>query len=164
MEDNKLQYVGIKTSQSPSYLPSTATPGFSLIQSIPGTILHAESYGPSFDFPLPSTFTFSNKTGGVLECRVSGEPQPVVSWFSQEGTPLSPYPGIVSSLANGSLHFHPFSPERWRSDLHDSLVRCQAVNVYGSVLSTLVHVKGGEAESFNLLPAFTSCHNKQAES
>ena len=139
-----MHYVDTKTFQSPT---STARAGFTFIQSISGTILHAESYGPSFDLPPPSTFTFSNKTGGILDCGVSGEPPPSVSWFSQEGTPLSPYPGIVSSLPNGSLQFHPFSPERWRSDLHDSLMRCQATNVYGSVLSTLVHVKGGEEQN-----------------
>ena len=109
-----------------------------------GTILHAESYGPQLDLPLPSTFTFSNKSGGLLDCPVSGEPPPAVSWNTQEGTPLSHHQGLLSALSNGSLHFFPFSPERWRSDLHDTLIRCEASNVYGSVLSTLVHVKGGE--------------------
>ena len=111
-----------------------------------GTILHAESYGPSFDLPLPSSFTFSNKTGGVLDCGVLGEPPPTVTWTSQAGSPLSPHPTLIHSLKNGSLHFQPFSPERWRSDLHDTFIRCEASNVYGSVLSTLVHVKGGEKQ------------------
>jgi len=93
---------------------------------ISGVILLAESYGPSFDMPPPGTFTFSNSTGGILDCPVSGEPPPAISWMTQDGSPISPYPGILSSLSNGSLQFTKFSPERWRSDIHDTLVRCQA--------------------------------------
>ena len=127
--------------KSPSYPVLTL---ISLMTGVLGPILHAESYGPSLDLPLPSTFTFSNKTGGVLDCGVSGEPPPAVTWTSQEGSPLSSHPTLLRSLNNGSLHFLPFSPERWRSDLHDTVIRCEASNVYGTVLSTLVHVKGGE--------------------
>ena len=97
--------------------------------------------------PPPASFTFSNNTGGLLDCPVAGEPPPSVTWLTMEGGPLSSYPGILASLPNGSLQFNKFSPERWRSDIHDSMVRCQASNVYGTVVSTVIHIKGGMVSS-----------------
>ena len=111
--------------------------------SISGVILLVESYGPSFEISPPATFTFSNNTGAVLDCPVSGEPPPTITWLTREGTPFTSYPGLVSTLTNGSLQYSPFSPERWRSDIHDQMIRCQAANVYGTVMSTVIHVKGG---------------------
>ena len=75
---------------------------------------------------------------------MGGEPPPKTTWLTQEGTSVSSYPGILSLLSNGSLHYHKFSAERWRSDIHDTYIRCQSSNVYGKVLSTLIHVKGGK--------------------
>ena len=69
---------------------------------------------------------------------------PATTWVTQEGTTLSSYPGVLSLLPNGSLHYHKFSAERWRSDIHDTYIRCQSTNVYGTVISTLIHVKGGK--------------------
>ena len=103
-----------------------------------------DCYGPSFQAPLQPAFTFSNSSGGVLDCQVGGEPPPKTTWITQEGTSVSSYPGILSLLSNGSLHYHKFSAERWRSDIHDTYIRCQSSNVYGKVLSTLIHVKGGK--------------------
>ena len=113
------------------------------LKFIPGIILLAESYGPALETSPPATFTFSNSSGAVLDCPVSGEPAPSVSWLAGDGAPLTLQPSLMTALPNGSLHYKVFSPERWRSDVHDSLVRCQASNVYGTVVSTLVHVKGG---------------------
>ena len=115
----------------------------SITDFIPGIILLAESYGPALETSAPASFTFSNSSGAVLDCPVSGEPPPSVSWLAGDGSPLSLQPSLMAALPNGSLHYKVFSPERWRSDVHDSLVRCQATNVYGTVVSTLVHVKGG---------------------
>ena len=111
---------------------------------ISGSILIVDCYGPSFQAPFPPSFTFSNSSGGVLDCQVGGEPPPKTTWITQEGTPVSSYPGILSLLSNGSLHYHEFSAERWRSDIHDSNIRCQSSNVYGTVISTIVHIKGGK--------------------
>ena len=125
---------------------------------IPGIILLAESYGPALETSPPATFTFSNSSGAVLDCPVSGEPAPSISWLAGDGAPLTLQPGLMAALPNGSLHYKVFSPERWRSDVHDSLVRCQAGNVYGTVVSTLVHVKGGiySVETLSL----SSNHNR----
>ena len=109
-----------------------------------GAILIVDCYGPSFQAPFPPAFTFSNSSGGVLDCQVGGEPPPKTTWITQEGSAVSSSPGILSLLSNGSLHYHPFSAERWRSDIHDSYIRCQSTNVYGTVISTRVHVKGGK--------------------
>ena len=112
---------------------------------ISGIILLADCYGPSFQVPFPPTFTFSNSSGGILDCQVGGEPPPpATTWVTQEGTTLSSYPGVLSLLPNGSLRYHKFSAERWRSDIHDTYIRCQSTNVYGTVISTLIHVKGGK--------------------
>ena len=43
---------------------------------ISGIILLADCYGPSFQVPFPPAFTFSNSSGGILDCQVGGEPPP----------------------------------------------------------------------------------------
>ena len=136
--------VGWLEMQSELWLIINSMSGVSLtLTFVPGIILLAESYGPALETSAPASFTFSNSSGAVLDCPVSGEPPPSVSWLAGDGSPLSLQPSLMAALTNGSLHYKVFSPERWRSDVHDSLVRCQATNVYGTVVSTLVHVKGG---------------------
>ena len=65
----------------------------------------AESYGPALDVSPPASFTFSNSTGAVLECGVSGEPAPSVSWLAGDGTPLILQHDLMTALPNGSLHY-----------------------------------------------------------
>ena len=147
MQNNTILFpilIGLSVDFLPRAKQKWPFKAFLILTTFLGVILLAESYGPSFEKLPSSSFTFSNTTGGVLDCPVSGEPPPTITWLTQDGSPLAGYPGLLSHLSNGSLHYNHFSPERWRSDIHDSYVRCQASNVYGSVVSTLIHVKGGE--------------------
>lgn len=47
-------------------------------------------------------------------------------------------------LANGSLHFPPFSGENFRQDVHWSSYKCMAVNTVGTIVSRDVSVRAGE--------------------
>ena len=115
-----------------------------------GLTLLVDSQGPAFPLPLPATFTFSNSTGGVLDCPATGDPAPALTWvLGGGGGPLPAPPGLAATLANGSLQLLPFPAAAWRSDLHDVAVRCRASNTHGTALSTLVHIRGGENPSLH---------------
>lgn len=44
--------------------------------------------------------------------------------------------------SNGTLEFPAFSSQFYRSDIHDQVYRCQAMNQAGSIISRNIHVRG----------------------
>jgi hypothetical protein len=70
-----------------------------------GAVLCADSYGPELLRPLPPSLTFTNNTGGVVSCLVTGEPRPLLTWVLKDGAPLPPAPELITFHPNGSIEF-----------------------------------------------------------
>ena len=99
--------------------------------------------GPWFHLEPPSTFAFSNETGGVLDCVVGGTPYPKVTWRFDRG--VTHTTDLYTVLPhNRSLHFRPFHANEFDPAIHGSAVRCQAESQSGKIISRRIAVKAGK--------------------
>ncbi|KAM7314251.1 Down syndrome cell adhesion molecule-like protein Dscam2 [Ixodes scapularis] len=98
--------------------------------------------GPRFTAPFPAEYRFSNSTGGWLHCVSQGQPQPRVTWLLADGREAQPLGGLRRALPNGTLHFPPFRAAQFSQDVHGASYRCRATNLFGTVVSTEVRVRG----------------------
>lgn len=72
---------------------------------------------PSFVQEPPSHVTFSNNTGAHLTCVAHGNPIPLITWLTKEGSIVSPVPGLRFVEQK---YFCSFSRERqhfWHAEL-----------------------------------------------
>ncbi|XP_028029944.1 Down syndrome cell adhesion molecule-like protein Dscam2 [Bombyx mandarina] len=83
----------------------------------------------------PPRLSFSNSTGARVSCAAHGTPAPIISWMSEDGSPVGDVPGLREALPNGTLWLSPFPAEQYRSDVHASVYRCRAASTVGIILS-----------------------------
>lgn len=105
----------------------------------------SQRFGPRFSEPFPAEFRFSNSTGGALHCAAHGQPTPRVTWVVDgDNREVQTLDRIRKILPNGTLHFPPFSASQFRQDVHGTSYHCRASNLFGTVLGTVVRVRGGK--------------------
>ncbi|XP_050715582.1 cell adhesion molecule Dscam2-like isoform X3 [Eriocheir sinensis] len=107
--------------------------------------------GPRLTVTPPARVVFASGTGVVLACLAEGSPPPTVTWTTREGHPLAPHSPYMDVLNNGSLVLRPFSPERYRADVHAATVRCRASNLHGVVVSPPVTLQAVVWQDFSVL-------------
>jgi len=101
--------------------------------------------GPSFIYEPPNKVEFSNGTGAVIICKADGNPSPSIRWETENGEPIGDVSNLRRLRADGSLVITPFRAENYRPDIHSSVCICIASNVYGTIASRHVHLKGGKS-------------------
>ncbi|KAB7499449.1 Down syndrome cell adhesion molecule-like protein [Armadillidium nasatum] len=82
-----------------------------------------------------------SSSGSSVSCKAKGIPTPSVSWYSENGLPVSTIPGIREVFMNGTLHFPALRNSVINSGNHDSFYYCQASNTRGTIVSKDVHVR-----------------------
>ena len=75
-----------------------------------------------------------------------------IEWrFGQDETSLSPVQNVVELLSmssdNSSIHFRPFSSNKYSSKIHSTFYQCFAINSVGVVASAVIDVRAGETEN-----------------
>lgn len=111
--------------------------GFNLVKDAQSV----DFQGPTFVHEPPSLVDFSNSTGKWIECTARGSPSPVVKWALADGTALVNIPTLRQLLPNGTLHFYPFQPEDYSSQVHAVTYKCFASNPSGVVVSRDVKLR-----------------------
>lgn len=87
----------------------------------------------------------SNQSGGWLDCSATGTPMPTIDWISwPDSTSVGDVPALRKVLRNGTLALLPFSAEKYRQDIHNTIYRCSASNSIGRIISKDVQVRAGE--------------------
>ncbi|GBO28197.1 Down syndrome cell adhesion molecule-like protein Dscam2, partial [Araneus ventricosus] len=95
---------------------------------------------PTFLHEPPHRHEFLNSSGAVIPCTAFGNPNPVIRWINDDGTPAADIPGLRHVRLDGSLVFQPFRTDQYRQDVHAATYRCTATNVFGTLSSRDVHV------------------------
>ncbi|KAL1481412.1 hypothetical protein MTO96_034480, partial [Rhipicephalus appendiculatus] len=109
-----------------------------------------QGLGPRLLEPLVSELRFSNTTGASLNCAVTGQPTPRVTWL-REGVDVEPLQGLLLLLRNGTLWFPPFAASQFRQEVHSATYRCRAENIFGAILSTEVRVRAVVEQYYEVL-------------
>ncbi|GFQ67695.1 hypothetical protein TNCT_174461 [Trichonephila clavata] len=99
---------------------------------------------PTFLHEPPNRHEFLNSSGAVIPCTAFGNPNPVVRWINDDGTPAVDIPGLRHVRLDGSLVFQPFRTDQYRQDVHAATYRCTATNVFGTLSSRDVQVVAGK--------------------
>ncbi|KAG8187487.1 hypothetical protein JTE90_027212 [Oedothorax gibbosus] len=99
---------------------------------------------PSFLHEPPNRHEFLNSSGAVIPCTAFGNPTPIVRWIHDDGTAASDIPGLRHARLDGSLVFQPFRADQYRQDVHATVYRCTASNVFGTLSSRDVNVVAGK--------------------
>ncbi|KAL1472308.1 hypothetical protein MTO96_039430, partial [Rhipicephalus appendiculatus] len=90
--------------------------------------------------PLYRSCASPTRRGTSLNCAVTGQPTPRVTWL-REGVNVEPLQGLLLLLPNGTLWFPPFAASQFRQEVHGATYRCRAENIFGAILSTEVRVR-----------------------
>ncbi|GAB6020358.1 Down syndrome cell adhesion molecule-like protein 1 [Chamberlinius hualienensis] len=127
-----------------------------------GSKAEVDLRGPSFQQLPPTKVEFSNNSFMWVSCSAEGVPKPVIRWTrvptqtlpsngdDERRTPgtrgrpakqLTDIAGVREVLPNGTLVFHPFSPETYKQDVHSSTYRCEASNYIGTIVSHDVWIR-----------------------
>ncbi|XP_067138853.1 cell adhesion molecule Dscam1-like [Centruroides vittatus] len=96
----------------------------------------------AFSVEPSQNIDFYNTTGTVIPCSAHGEPAPTLTWKSRDGSVVTDVPDLRHVRPDGSLVFNQFQPEQYRQDVHATVYYCVASNVFGSIASRDVHVRG----------------------
>lgn len=96
----------------------------------------------AFSVEPSQNIDFYNTTGTVIPCSAHGEPAPTLTWKSRDGVVVTDVPDLRHVRPDGSLVFNQFRPEQYRQDVHATVYYCVATNVFGSIASRDVHVRG----------------------
>ncbi|GFU48708.1 hypothetical protein NPIL_263201 [Nephila pilipes] len=100
---------------------------------------------PTFLHEPPNRHEFLNSSGAVIPCTAFGNPNPVVRWINDDGTPAVDIPGLRHVRLDGSLVFQPFRTDQYRQDVHAATYRCTATNVFGTLSSRDVQIVAGKS-------------------
>ncbi|XP_064470322.1 cell adhesion molecule Dscam1-like [Ornithodoros turicata] len=110
-----------------------------------------QQLGPRFTNSFPSKAKFSNSTGYSVHCGATGQPTPTLTWLLPGDRVASAADGLRIVLPNGTLYFPPFSAAQFRQDIHSTTYRCRASNLFGTVLSTHVKLRGTVQQYYEVL-------------
>ncbi|CAF3928053.1 unnamed protein product [Rotaria magnacalcarata] len=90
---------------------------------------------------------YYNNLGTRLDCKASGTPSPLLTWFRTNGSDDRPSTFVQSSelidvYENGSLFIRPFRD--YSKAIHAGKYICRAENAAGSIQTTAVQLKPRE--------------------
>lgn len=89
-------------------------------------------------------FDFSNSTFANIDCVAEGNPLPIISWITLDGSPIHNVPGLRHVNVNGSLVFSAFKAEDYKQHIHAAVYQCVASSPIGIIKSRPVHVRAGK--------------------
>ncbi|GAB6032244.1 Down syndrome cell adhesion molecule-like protein 1 [Chamberlinius hualienensis] len=99
----------------------------------------------------PGRVDFAHTKGVQIECVAEGNPNPTIEWFTSDGSLVLPVSGLRDIQSSGRiLNFYPFTPDKYRLDVHSAVYRCQASNSAGKIRSHDASVNGVVLQNYDI--------------
>lgn len=96
----------------------------------------------------PADTQFAHTRNAVLNCVVAGNPKPSVTWrLARTKIVVTNITGLRYVMANGSLVFPPFLPDKLDTSVHQADYQCLAENKLGSLISRAAKLRAGKFHS-----------------